>query len=742
MKEILNIVIYKCFENGIETKKSCIFYSDGSVQEGNYEDGIKAIKEVSKKLNITSKEELKEMVNKNIIYTMSEEEFNDCYNVFLLEEKPIESKQEHIEFDSESFAEAIRKYESIGILDPLILPGTIEQHVNMEKGENSSDSDEEIVVYEEEVQPQESNYIDFTEEEEKENFFNKGGEKLIEKVTIIKEKDKKYKGGISGIIVCGIVTGLLVGCCTLTRCSKTGTMIDNNIKQGNNSNDDDLNNMFKNRGNNKIPYGIPPYRNYNYNYNYNYNNNDSNNNNYTIKTNTLYNDYKFTELLNVTKNDFQKTSMINLDTTITNFNGNFANKYLESGHDIKAALTFDEVVALQQAYNSYTKDEVRAYFNGYEVNAIEMSNNYKSASLQLMGAYIIENSENPVDITNLIDSQEGKDFYNRYHAMYLKAKEATGEEQLKLVKEFYDNVRKDFPITDEVREEGISHADDHNSIKSYKLSVIPMIDAAERIFQNLKVDYTLGSSEDKSSYNYMNSIGLCNYADDKFERIETITLSSNEDGENPTYIQYRKAIINELVTKNEYFIDDEHRELSDLRRFQEIVNKDPLYKHRKQNNNGNNTDNKTPTPKTWTGTSTSTKTISTSRDGGEMPEEKKAEVDKKVEEENKKAKEEAEKKAKENTAKAQEEANKNKQTTESEVKKENEKTQNDINNINNGKTTNNSNINISDNNKDKNGNVNNSVKNITTDGSGANEPLPDPNEYGKNFDERVKVKTK
>lgn len=717
MAEIEDIIIYTCIENGKEIKKSCVAYDDGTLQEGNYEDGIKAIRNVSKKLNITSKEKLREILNKNIVYTMTQEEYEN-YRIIHDNFHP---KNRQVEFDPKKFDEAIKKYESIGKdkAFPVVEPYKPSETPII-------DDDDEQIVYEDDViipdsyfdnigQDDKKENDNSSNEEEQENIFNKAGEKLIEKIKIIKEKDKEHKGGIRGIIVCGVITGLLVGCCcTLTKCSKTGTMANSNLIQNDENSNNNLNNNQYRRGRNNKPK--------NENNDYNYNNNDNKDNSYTIKTNTLYADYKFTELLDVTKNDFQKTSMINLDATITGFNSNFANKYLESGHDIKAALTFDEIVALQQAYNSYTKDEIRAYFNGYEVDAKEMSNNYKSASLQLMGAYIIETSENPVDMIVLIDSSEGKEFYAKYHALYLKAKEATGEEQLKLVKEFYDNVKKDFPVTKEVRTEGIVHTEDHNSIKDYQLAVIPMIDAAERLFQNLEVDYTLGnSSEDLSTYDFMNSIGLCNYADDKFERIETITLSTNEDGENPTFIQYRRAIVSELIDKNAYVIDDEHRELSNLRRFQEILNKDPLYKHRNQNSVGNNSSstNKT-TTKTYTETTTTSKTETTTKNGGEIPEDKKIEVDKKIEEENKKAKEEAEKKAKEAAAKAQEEANKNKQTTENEVKKENEKTVTEI----------------------KNNNNDSSVKNITTDGSGANQPLPDPNEYGKDFDERVKVKTK
>ena len=52
--KIINVVFYKSIENGIEAKKACIFYRDGSVLEGNYEEGIDACEEIVQEKKITS----------------------------------------------------------------------------------------------------------------------------------------------------------------------------------------------------------------------------------------------------------------------------------------------------------------------------------------------------------------------------------------------------------------------------------------------------------------------------------------------------------------------------------------------------------------------------------------------------------------------------------------------------------------------------------------------------------------
>ena len=671
MKNIKNIVLYKSTESGKEVTKSCIFYTDGTHKDGNYEDGVNAIQEVAKEKNITSKAALKELINKDIIYIMnSEEEFKKNYIPFLLKGN-----------DEEVKLEPVKKEE---VVEERI-PGLVEVYAKDERRtseETEDDFDEEEIVYEEEYDPFTGVYTS-----------------KDESIVVEEQEDNKANRGCLGLVAGVLAIGVGIAGITFlaSRCSRKsieGTM-NGTITSITSTMDDTT--VSNTQETTKITETTKQ----------------------VVYNNDLYNDYTYAQLLNVTKNDFQKTAMINLGSSLTGFNSTFANNYVESGHDIKAALSFDEMVALQQAYNSYSVADVRAYFNGYEVDATDMSIDYKSASLQLMGAYIIESKEHPVDMTNLIDSQEGKDFYNKYHKAFLAAKEATGAEQLRLVNELYKMVREDFPVTSKVRTEGISHSEKHKSIKDYQLAVTPMIAASEMLFQNLKLNYTLNNME----VNFINDIGLCNYADDKFERIETIMLGAYEDNENPLYIQYRNAIITELTKGNKYVIDDAHRELSNLRRFQEIVNGDALYKYRnaeeKARQNGENRKNRT-TKRTYTKTTTKTRTDTKTRDGGPIPSDKKAEIDKKTDEDNKKAKEEAEKKAKEEAARQQAEEDAKKKAIQESIAKENEKKKKEA--------------------EDK-AKQNPSVKNVSPS-SGPKQTLPDPNEYGKNFDDRVKVKTK
>ena len=457
-------------------------------------------------------------------------------------------------------------------------------------------------------------------------------------------------------------------------------------------------------------------------------------------TNDEYDNYTFAQLLDVTSNEFQKSSMINLSSTINGFNGVFADAYVEKGNDIRAALTIDEVSSLQHAYNNYSKKEIKSYFNGSEINAIDLSNDYKDASLELMDAYVIENSKNPVDMSILIDNSEGKDFYNKYHDLFLRAKEATGNERIKLINEFYKAVRKDFPITKDVRTTGTMHSDERKSIKDYKLSVAPIVAAADIIFANDKVDRL-----SKEEIAFFNDIGLCNYADDKFEKIETIMLSSEEDNTNPLWEQYRNAIIDVLLNRNQYVTDNEHRELANLRLFKKIVN--PSY----DDTNTASSNNTYVKKKTWTDkkivrkTKTTKKSVSDKDVPADAKKKAKDDVDKKIKDDNDAAKKKGIKDANDNAKKMQDDADKDGDDIKKKIDDDDKKRQNKIDDANkkidNGDKVNQTDlgddVNVDDPYVDDNGDIDNSVKNITTDPSGADQDLPDPDDTDDDFNKRT-----
>ena len=486
-----------------------------------------------------------------------------------------------------------------------------------------------------------------------------------------------------------------------------------------------------------------------------------------VGDNSSYNNCTVKQLLDVTTSQVQKESMSNLQKSIIGFNESFADAHTGSYQnaagetvDVRAALSFDEMVALQQAYNDYSKTELKAYFNGTDVSKDSLTRSYKDASLQLMGAYVIETSEHPVDMSGLINSEEGKAFYNKYHQMFLAAKTATGDEKLEKIKEFYSAVKTDFPITQEVRTEGIAHADDYATLASYKLSVAPMIAAGEIMWQNLEVDETL----DDSTIDFLNDLGLCNYAESKFGTIETISLTSESDSTNPLYEQYKSAFEKELKEKNIYVINDEHRELSKLQEFQEAVN----WHFENEESYGYSSGVVMTTSETYqekyswqeSHTTYSTEQTRETVEASQIPDgvrnDLENQVNSEIASENEQAKQEAEKKAEETQKEMQKEEDKKAEQIEEEIKKDDQQFQDQVDKANETIDRNNSdqdtsndekvnesefggNVDFDEDHSDDNGNLDDSVENITTNGDGdqTGEELPDPNQTGAEFDKKA-----
>lgn len=478
--------------------------------------------------------------------------------------------------------------------------------------------------------------------------------------------------------------------------------------------------------------------------------------------NDILDNLSYEQLLQVTNSEIQQQEMTKVGKYLDYFNGTFADKYVEANHPgVRAVLTWEEVNAINLAYNDFSKEEIRAIFNGEEVSSADFTNSYKEATLQLMGAFVLETRDMPVNLDSLLNTDEGKAFYQKYNELFLKCKETTGQEQLNAVNAFYQELYKDFPISDEVREVGISHSETRDDIKSYKLSVTPMVTAAEIMFQNLEVDYTLSSK----GITYFNDLGLCEFAQGEFERAVQIMLNSENDNSIPTYKQFMNTKVKELTDKNIYFVSDEKRDISQYDLFQKWVNG-----HFNLDANGSFVigdsisqsittkvvDTYTTTDTTYhtetTRTETSDRNQAVNMAGEEAVSRAEAEVDKQFAAENEAAKAEGEAQAAQNQQQMQEEADKEAEEIREEIAQDDQDFQDKIENANGQ---------MAENNKDQNanndtsitegdlghgadfdnqhsngqGNLDNSVGNVTTDGTGADSEFLDPNVSGDAFDQ-------
>ncbi len=486
----------------------------------------------------------------------------------------------------------------------------------------------------------------------------------------------------------------------------------------------------------------------------------------------------FDTLLAASESNVQKEAVQMMSDYIDYFNIDFADTYKETVElrdkegnltgekiEVKPALLWDyEVPALAIAYNDYTTRELQEIFNGTELDAYTLDANYKNGTLQLFGAYVISNRDCPVNLSRLIESPEGKVFVDKYENLFYNIKEAkTEEEEIEAVNVFYNELHKDFPIDEYTREVGISHADDRSLIldQPYKLAITPMVTATEVMYQNLAIDHTLSDS----AIEYFNDLGLCNLAYSSFEKAERATEDNEFDERFADYEKLSQLKIAELREKGYYVIDDIHRDLSLLTVFQENVNGHFDVIDGEWIYNGDSVILSVETEthkeivdqwqekhtKTWKErkvTKTDDRDKAVDLAGEEKVKEAEDKVDEQIEKENEKERQEAEKRADEEQKKQQAEEDKHAEQVKEEVKQDEQDMQQKIDEandkINNGETVNESDfgdhgVDFDENHSDENGNLDDSVENITTDGTGAhdaNDPLPDPNETGKDFDKK------
>lgn len=453
---------------------------------------------------------------------------------------------------------------------------------------------------------------------------------------------------------------------------------------------------------------------------------------------------EFLNLLKQTKNQTQKDSMIHASYMMDNFNTTFANAYMQPGSDVKAALTWDEMMALNLAYNDYSPEELSAMFNGAEVDATTFSNAYKNGTLQLMGAYVIADDEDPVNSYKFLRDEQQQEFVKKYEYLFYAAKNAETEEQMiERVNIFYAELHKDFPITDEVRTQGISHAEGREQIEPYKLAVTPIVAASEMMFQNLDIDHTLSDK----AIAYFNDLGLCNLADSIFEKAMYITLTDETDEKNPTYDQFKAIKIAELEAEDSYNIGDEERDLSQLDEFKYWVNGYYLEKFGYVKEAGRTTTSTHTSTHTTTRTETTTTTTDSREEAVQQAGEQKVQqaedaVDAELERQNEEARRQAEAEAEAERQRQQAAADEERRQQEEQVRQDEEDLQEDINNANqtieNGGTVNEDdfgdhNVQFDDEYSDENGNLDSTVDSITTDGTGAvdgDAELPDADSLG------------
>ena len=745
-RKIINIVFYVYKKNGKAQYESCIFYNDGTEKVTSLKEAIPECRNILQEKNITSVLTMEEMVKNSdgIFHVMTRNEFNKRHNEFVSKEILNEDLIEEFfvnQLDNMSNIEdeEMEDSDKIVITPPVatITPIISETIADENKGYEDEDEDTEEEIYE---QPEDDKIIDFT--------------------TIPQRKKKKnniFKEIKVRVTAFALATVLLLSGGTAFGCSKQKT------KAGiptNNTFFTSLQNKNKDEEKeSKISKDVPttatttaattrkklieePA-------------NLLRSSVEEIGDNTKWDGKTYDELLDLTHNQSQKDAMTNIRKALLYFNDTFAKEYLEEGSNIRAALSFDEMLSLYVAFNDLDKDAIKAIFNGEEADSNKLGRNYRSAFLQLFGAYIISNSKTPVDLSPIIESEEGKQKYQKYNEMFYAIKDATAEEKPELVKKYYDELRKDYPLAEDIISEGIAHADDYNNVDGSMLPIMIITSALEAMEEAKVTDNTLSTIEIELT----KDMAGCQIAYGAFDKAEIISLSTENDKTSPTLNQFRTAI-NLYLDENKINVpeNEDDRDLSKLKGFKEMVNPEGYEEvFLEYHQRFIETVKEDKEIITWSETKTEVTKIVEEITEEEIPEAIKAIIDKKTAEENNKSKEAGNKEADKNQAERQKIEDENAEQIQQEIEasdndlQEKNTTANETINNNNSDTNPNNDtrvnesdfgdhgVNFSDDHSNSNGDLNDSAKNITTDSTGdqTGTDLPSPEDTEEEFEERV-----
>lgn len=264
-------------------------------------------------------------------------------------------------------------------------------------------------------------------------------------------------------------------------------------------------------------------------------------------------------------NQTKSNTVSNIWSYLKNYNKNISTQHRSSVSDTRLAHTWDEAVVNYLAYNDISKDEVNKIFDNYNININLMKDAYNNGYNQDLLAYTV--LKEPTNKIDLIKLQEGKDFYKKYEDLiieYNKKYDKEYEDVEKIVNKFYETIRADFDINKSTEE-----------IESYKLSVVPIIDAFDSMLENRNFDIQL-TTEEKAYFdslanysqieskitNLSNSLYAYHIAIDTLDTLDEFT-------EEYSYSQLKDAAITELDLEHAYNVYEGDRDISDHSEYKE-----------------------------------------------------------------------------------------------------------------------------------------------------------------------------
>lgn len=259
-----------------------------------------------------------------------------------------------------------------------------------------------------------------------------------------------------------------------------------------------------------------------------------------------------------------------------------ANYQSDKNSSTKLGLRWDEVVAEYLAYNNLSQKAINNIFDTYKFDAHKFVKAYKSGFEQEVLSCVVQT--NASEKAALIKNNKGKDFYNKYESMLLDYNNAKdGKQKVKYAEKFYKQLHKDFD--DDFTQYYVS------DIAKYKLSIMPMIKAMNKMTSKLELNNELTAYE-KDCFDRLSDSSVI---ETKFKNIEkkltAYQIANKSLGDNDdeiSYAQLKKRYINELKDDDAYNVaDNSDRNIKDHSEYKKNIS----YKYI-PNNSGNDNSSK------------------------------------------------------------------------------------------------------------------------------------------------------
>ena len=249
-------------------------------------------------------------------------------------------------------------------------------------------------------------------------------------------------------------------------------------------------------------------------------------------------------LYNANINTDKKKAISGIWKYILNYNCSVAKNHLGDNSSTRLGLKWNEAVAQYLAYNNLSQQSINNIFDTYKFDSDVFIDAYKSGFDQEVLAHTVQ--VEPLNKSKIIKNSKGKKFYEKYETIVIYYNSnSKDKEKLEYAEKFYKELKKDFDFDKE----------NTKDIEKYKLSIMPMIKAMDKMTSNLNLNNKLSKSEQE----YFNKLSSANMIKSKFKNIESkltayqiANQALDEENHEISYKDLKKLAIKELKHEDAY----------------------------------------------------------------------------------------------------------------------------------------------------------------------------------------------